>query len=338
MRACAVLLVFAACMSASARQDDGALGVIVSPHNARPAVVEPGQTFEAVLETEAELVLRQGEIKLPLDVRWRSLPGGKASGWCGLPAKVPPGAYDLEATGGSVADRNLRAVYVLEALPETYAVAHIADPCLGLNAGNRPSQEVFRDLVAAANSSGAALIVITGDLVEQPDRDRLKAFLDILDNATVPTYVCPGGAQEWRPLYEAYLGPLTFTFVFGLDAYLAFRTENGLANPTAGAQDSLLEVCRGRIKPARWSIGVSQRYQQAMPMRSQLVLFVDDPLDCLIAGQTTEADKEKKYGIPWGRTALIETPPAADGAFRLIDVTAQGVEPRPPVLNAVPLE
>ena len=338
MRTCAVLLVFAACMSASARQDDGALGVILTPHNARPAVVEPGQAFEAVLETEAELVLRQGEIQLPLDVRWRSLPGGKARGWCALPAEIPQGTYDLEATGGSVADRNLRAVYVLEAVPETYAVAHIADPCLGSNADAQLSQEVFRELMAAANSSGAALIVITGDLVENPDHDRLKAFLEILDTAAVPTYVCPGGAQEKLPLYEAYLGPLTFTFVFGLDAYLAFRADNSLVNSPAGAQDSLLEVCRRRIKPARWSIGVSQRYRQAMPLRSQLVLFVDDPLDCLVAGERAEAGEEKKYGIPWGRTALIETPPAADGVFRLIDVTSQGVEPRPPVLNAVPVE
>ena len=68
------------------------------------------------------------------------------------------------------------------------------------------------------------------------------------------------------------------------------------------------------------------RYDPAMSMRSQLVLFVDDPLDFLMFGHWHSESEEKR--VPWRTTPLVVTPAAFDGAWRLILVTQTGIHPQ----------
>ena len=77
---------------------------------------------------------------------------------------------------------------------------------------------------------------------------------------------------------------------------------------------------RRQIRPARWSIGFTHRYDVNMNMRSQLTLFVDDPLDVLITGAATRAEQST---VPWGLTERIAT---VGTGLHLIEVSERGVE------------
>jgi hypothetical protein len=121
-------------------------------------------------------------------------------------------------------------------------------------------------------------------------------------------------------------GPTVYAFDYGPDGYLVFDTKDYLTADALGPQVGDLQRLRRAIKPARWSIGVSHRYWTDMSMRSQLVLFVDDPLDGFVFGHFHRGLEQDR--VPWGTTPIIATPAAVDGAWRLILVTQTGIHPQ----------
>lgn len=315
-----------ACLAAAAaaRNPDGTLGLIRTPNNGMPAMVTGGGSFDAVFEQEApaRLVSETGT-SVDLEVEWTTMPGGRAQGRCTTPGDAQPGAYALEAGD----DRIPRAVYVFDAFPESYRIAHVTDTHIGATAPNGPATEAFGRIVAAVNEARPAFALITGDLTENGDMEQFREFVEALDRCQVPTFVCAGNHDRQGLNYEAVFGPLTYAFRFGEDGYLGFDTKDFLIADELGPQDADLQVLRRGIKAARWSIGFTHRYDADMGMRSQVVLFVDNPLDSLLFGHYHRANKDKETKVPWGRTSITMTPAGMDGAFRFIEISPGEILP-----------
>lgn len=293
---------------AFAREQNGAPDLIRSPHNARPTLVLQGETFSVELLEEAALLLRSGEQTIPLTATWTRLPGGNVTGECRVPPGVAAGTYTLEATSPTRADQNTRSVYIYDAFPEDYRIAHIAEAAA--------SSDSLRKALRTANESGAAFVLITAPFAKTDTRESLQLFSDALDESTVPTFVCPQQIAQNGDLYTAFFGTTPYAFRFGKDAYLAFDASHRSLSDAPAEEHRL----RRQFRPARWSIGFTPRYDATMNMRSQLTLFVDDPLDVLITGAATRAEQST---IPWGLTDRIAT---VGSGIRLIEVSERGVE------------
>lgn len=322
------------CGAGFAREADGALGLIRMPNNGVPAIAAPGGSFEAVLEREADLALVGESGAIPLEVIWSDLPGGRKSAFCAVPESTAVGAYALEAHTPGGADRNERAVFLYAHFPDYYVVAHLTDTHVGSTRHARAAEVVFADLVRVVNDSDATFAVITGDLTDSGSPDQFRAFLRVLDTCRLPTFVQPGNHDREGTHYEKFFGPLTYMFRFGYDGFLAFDTKDYLMADELGRQDADLQLLRRAIKPCRWTVGLTHRYEQMMGMRSQLILFVDEPLDALVFGHFHRENTPEEAIAPWGKTQMIMTPAAVDGWLRFIDMTISGVLARPPEQRA----
>ena len=317
-------------LSGHARDAQGLLDLIITPNDGMPAMVAPGGAFDAVLREKGELkMLRDGK-SLPLTAEWTALPGGSFRAHCTVPAEATVGAWSLECAAGGKTDSTVRAVYVLAEFPEYYIIAHLSDVHIGNDSAPGASEETLRKTVTAVNDSDASFVVITGDLTHNGIPDQFRRFLAVLDTCAVPTFVCPGNHDRTGQNYETFFGPLTYRFTFGRDGYLAFDTKDFVVADSLGPQDGLLCEYRRELKPCRWVIGLTHRYEPTMGMRAQLTLFVDDPLDLLLFGHIhRELDPAKGEVMPWGTTPMVTVPAGINGKYRLIDITAQGPRPRP---------
>ena len=323
-------ILFAAILFAApvlARQPDGTLGLIQTPNDGVPALVLPGARFEAVLEAEAPLYIESGGARHPLDAAFAPLPGGSVRAVCTVPQAAAPGPYTLCAQS-EAPDSTPRAVWVLDKTREYYTIAHVSDTHIGKEK-NRPrrSDDVIRDVIAAVNASDAHFAVITGDLTETGAEDEFRRFLAVLDTCALPTFVCPGNHDRQALHYERFFGPLVYAFTFGPDGYLVFDTKDYRIADELGEQDGALQRLRREIKPTRFSIGLTHRYEPMMGLRAQLALFVDNPLDFLLFGHW-HRENTNEDAIPWGDTRISAVPAAIHGAYRLLDMTARGLIPR----------
>lgn len=321
--ALAIAAVFA--LSAAARQEDGRLGLVLTPNNGMPAVRAPGESFEITARREPGSLALEGEAgAYPLETGpWRSLGGGRLRAAAVLPAHMPPGAYALAADDGERVEGMPRAVFVLDRIPEYYILAHVAGPRVS-GGGNA----IVEGLFDAINASDAALCIVTGGLTEDGAPAQYRALLALLDRLAIPSYVVPGpgGAGDH---YAEFFGPGDYWFNFGLDGYLAIDARGVIPAGGFGRQDGDLQRFRGIIKPQRRSIGLASHYDPAMGLRAQLSLFHDDPLDWLLTGAGPR-DTPEAIPIPWGRTRRLVTPEARTGALRFIDMTARDAMPRAP--------
>jgi len=312
-------------MPAVARNEDGTLDLVLIPNNGIPAITDTQGTFEAVLEEEAALSLSNGSGEWPLAVDWSRRPDGKSLGRCRLETPIPAGSYTLQAKAGDRIDSNQRSVYVLEAFPEAYQVAHITDIHTGTTRHARPDKEIIAEVIEAINASEAAFALVTGDLTENGEPEQFRDFLALLDACRLPTFVVAGNHDRQDSHYQHFFGPLTYRFFFGPDGYLAFDTKDFMIADEMSGQDGLLHLYRRQMRAARWSIGFTHRYDVTMGVRAQITLFVDDPLDYIVCGHTHREPGEQD-GIPWGSTRLVMTPAAIDGNLRFLTVDNGGVQ------------
>jgi len=325
-----LLVLIAAIMAttaAAARAPDGTLALIETPNNGIPAIVTPGQRFEAVLAERADTLALAGPQRIPLEAAWTALPGGKMRATCSVPASAPVGVYALEATAGDQSDRNSRSVYIRSTFPASYVIGHLSDTHIGSNRHPRTAEAIVSDVVAVVNRSEADFVLVTGDLTENGDPAQFRSFLKVLDTCTLPTFVCAGNHDRKGLNYVRFFGPDTYMFRYGADGYISFDTKDRSTTPEWGGQDADLEVFRSAIEQTRWAVGFSHRYELGQGMRSQLILFVDNPLDHLIFGHWHRAGEDV---VPWGTTRYTSTPAAVNGSLRYFDVSAEGVKPRRP--------
>jgi hypothetical protein len=306
---------------ASARSEDGALTLISTPNGGKPALVTPGDTFEAMVSARGELHLVREGAATALETAWQALPGEGYHARCTVPTEIVPGTYALALSADAGSDQNVRAVYVFESFPESYAVAHVTDVYVGSTRHFRTGAAIFTDLVEALNASEASMVLITGNLTEDGTDEQYAALLRILDGCRLPTFVAAGERDGAR--YGAYFGPSTFAVQFGRDGYMTVGV-NRLGPSTAwGTRAADSYRLRRAIKPMRWSIGFMHWVDPKLDLRTQFNLFVDDPLDVLLQGREHRSNREDERKVaPWGTTNLIVTPAAIDGAVRFIDVGA----------------
>ena len=331
-----LLLALAAVTSSPcwARSADGLLDLIITPNNGVPALVQPGAVFEASLRTQADLRLAGPDGSVTLEAVWKELPGGRWLAMCAVPPQLDPGPYAIEAHLNGRIDRTDRAVFLFDSFPDYYVVAHLTDMHAGSARHARASESILKDVIHAVNESDATFAVITGDLTDSGEPDQFRLLLSLIDACRMPTFVLPGNHDRAERHYEAFFGPLTYRFRFGQDGFLAFDTKDFLMADELGAQDADLELFRRELKPCRWTVGLTHRYEQMMGMRSQLTLFLDNPLDVLFFGHFHRENTPEETVVPWGTTHIVMTPAAIDGYLRLVDMTVSGVRPRPPAQHA----
>jgi predicted phosphodiesterase len=327
------LLLATACAQAVARDAAGLLSVIITPNEGVPAIATPGPGFDAVLTAQGELALRQGESQIALPAEWQALPGARHRARCTVPVGTAPGPYGLAVTGPGISDAIVRAVWVVESFPETYGIAHLSDTHIGSDRHERPSTDIFRDMIAHVNATEASFVAITGDLTEGGEPQQFQQFLEILNQCTKPTFVCPGNHDRQASHYEQAMGPLTYWFSFGEDAYLVYDTQDFRVADEWGHQDALLQEYRDAMMPARWRIGLTHRYEVDQGMRSQLILFADQRLDYLFYGHWHRENTSNTEAIPWPGVRATVTPAAINGALRMIRigraVEDEGIQPGP---------
>jgi predicted phosphodiesterase len=320
------------CLSSTmtmARNLDGALDLLQTPHNGQPALVLPGGTFTILATQQAPVSLVGAGGTIALQPAWQTAAGGRWQGSCPLPLSVAPGMYTLQMNGNDRTDRNLRAVFVYAQFPEFYSFGHITDMHIGSQRGGVNSALRNTAILKALNKTNVAFVVATGDLTDGAGIVQFKQLLQVLDTCRHPTFVCPGNHDREGEGYERYFGPLTYCFTFGRDGYLAFDTKDYYIADEWGSQDG--DLCRFRceLKPCRFTFGLTHRYDPSMGMRSQLILFVDNPLTHLFMGHTHRENRPSEKRVQWGTTPYTMTPAAINGNYRIVDVTAQGALPRP---------
>lgn len=324
-----LLALLGASGTAHARNAEGALDFLLLPNNGVPALLAGGEEFSVEARGEATLELSGLGGNFPVEVQWAPAQGDRQRGACKAPAHLPAGLYSLTATHAGGKDTNTRAVAVLPPAEDYYVLAHLSDTHIGSARHKRKSTDILRDEIALINKSGAVFCLITGDLTDNGKPEEFKDFVEVLDAFTMPTFVCPGNHDRDGLNYEKTFGVLDYAFAYGRDGYLSFDTKDYVTAADTGPQAGALESLRRGIKAARWSIGFSHRYEPLQGMRSQLALFVDNPLDYLLFGHWHRENTEEEKGVPWGRTRISVVPAGINGAFRLIDVTPAGLRFRP---------
>jgi predicted phosphodiesterase len=331
----AAVLYYTAGLPSGARETDGTLGLLRSPNNGMPVITTVTPSFDATLTEQATLSLTREGISTKLATTWTPLPNGLFLAQCTTPEALLPGTYALNAETEHQKDSNNRSVYVMESMPETYVIAHITDVHIGTTRHPRKDTAIIGDVIASLNASNAALALFTGDLTENGEYEQFQNFLALLDTCRMPTFVMSGNHDRQARHYEQFFGVQTYAFRFGKDGYLVFDTKDYLIADELGEQDGLLHYYRRQIRDARWSIGLTHRYDLTMGIRAQLTLFVDDPLDYLLYGHYHREAGEQD-GIPWGNTEIIMTPAAINGQYRLIGVDEQGLHPQETIQASSP--
>src|SRR5690606_24914389 len=100
-----------------------------------------------------------------------------------------------------------------------------------------------------------------------------------------PVVFCPDREELERGAYRSIFGPPVYGFRFGEDGYLLLGPGPDHSDSGAEALMGPIHQWRRALRSSRWSTAVAGRFGLDWMMRSQLILFEDDPLDYLIAGE-----------------------------------------------------
>lgn len=314
-----VVMVFNA--QACSREQDGRLGLVLVPNNARPALVQMGDSFAVLARSTAELHLTSVTVSLSVKTTWLRLPNGLYKGLSELPPGIPAGTYALESVSKDTEDTNYRSVFVYEKFPETYRVAHLSNLRIGSKMGRDTG--IYQS-TKAINEAEATLVLVTGDLTSAGTPKQFAQALDMLSDCRAPTLVCPGPAEIASGLSLEYLGPTPFAVRFGLDGYLGYyAAEQGGWDPEGRSGE--LHRLRRSIRSARWSVGFTNRYDPDGSLRDHLVLFRDNPLDVLICALHSGA-QTRQFDIPWGDARGFAMDGSTRGAVQFFEVSSGGVQ------------
>jgi 3',5'-cyclic AMP phosphodiesterase CpdA len=221
-----------------------------------------------------------------------------------------------------------RALFLYAGFPDLYGVFHVTDSHIGRAAPANPSGNL-KSLMARSSEVKCSIVVVTGDLTDQGSPEQYKEFIRILNTCALPTFVCPGNHDRGDDNWARFFGPQAYYFMFGQDGYMAYDTKDFNTADEAGPQDGALYTCRRAIQSCRWAVGITHRYEANQGMRSQLTLFLDEPLDWLLFGHWHRENNDTEKTTPWGLTKLIVTPAAINGSYRIIEVSSRGLRGYP---------
>ncbi len=313
-----LLLAAAICIAAAtadARDAEGRLSTILAPSSTQPAIVVRGDALSVLLREDAALRLESSAGSFELTQSSSQTRRGVRAIRATFPPTVSVGAYTLVATSAGGDDRNFRAVFVLDAPPEEYRVAVWNNPRVSADPQS-PDTALFR-VTAEINAGRPALVLVTGDLTASGSPGQFRLALELLNDCTAPTLVAPGPADATAGHAQDYLGDYPVAVPFGSDGYLLCSTPAW----DLGGEDGRLHLERRRIRAARWSVGVGCNVDSG-DLRTQLAIFVDDPLDAVVGAIGGTPGRTS----PWGPTSIFTTSESR-GALEWFTASARPIVP-----------
>lgn len=300
----------------------GAAQTIQWPRLGQPAITMPGAVLELSATHEGALSLEQAGQSTSLEVHWTKAGGGSFRGRAVLPASLQPGVYALQLAAEKGAANNPAAVHVMNAIPEDYAFAILRGA--ESPAGVAPVPAIPVDLAAQLKAASVQFAIILGPLTRGSEEE-YRALEQLLLASEVPVYLCPARSDLRSPAFAD--SPLRGV-AFGKDGYLFLGAGLFADDPQTAARTGAAYLARRALRASRWSVGVAGEYGLDWDLRAQEVLFVDDPLNLLVAGFSSPPLPELGVAVPWGKTALLPTADVPRGALSVFEVTASGIKPR----------
>ena len=243
-------LAFALCACpAHARDGAGALTFIKAPISTAPQFAQPGGALivdvaESVYNSCAcrfHLFLDSPEGRVELTEISRAADPATATYRfsAAIPEGMTQGLYNLTAHKGGNYDTSIKAVFLVEEFPASFAVMHIHDPMVDENTGM--NLELSAELAAKEKP---AFILITGALTASNAPERMTRFLDILKKMPVPVF-----AASEDPAQQILSGPLPRAFAFGEQIFLL--TPPADPQPGACAEQPFEELLKNREEDSR---------------------------------------------------------------------------------------
>jgi hypothetical protein len=290
------------------------------PSSGRPAVTVPGDLFsiDAPGAVDGQLVSGTKRISVEITLNNGTLPEGGSV--VHVPTTMEPGRYQLSVAmpGGARVERG--PVFVLSSIPSEYRVAIVRADMGGEDEG------VFSpDLLDEVASSSPDMVFVIGMLTQDGTSSSYAHTARQFAALPFPTFFCPDESELLRGPYVEHFGEPVHAFRFGGDGYLFLGSGPAHRDSGIAAQIGPIHRWRRLLRSSRWSIGVAGRFGLDWSVRSQLVLFVDDPLDYLVPGTVPAGVAER---VPWGRTRLALP---SGGPLQIIHVgDTEIVTPEPP--------
>lgn len=297
---------------------DDTTGAIAWPLPGRPAVAVAGAALDVGLRQTGALQLASNAVTVALTLPEAAPLGGITRSAAQVPATVPPGVYDLIFTSGDVEERQQGVVYIVPTMPPVYAVALVRASAI---AGDSDFGALREQLTA----SGVSLAFLMGPLVPEAQPGAYAVLREQLAGMPVPLFLCPAERDQAAPEYRANFGFPVYGVAYGEDGFLMLGAGFPAADAAAHSSLGTAYLVRRELRGSRWSIGITSRFGLDWNPRSQIALFVDDPLDYLIAGASPP---ELGAEVPWGHARLMPPPKVPVGDFLVLDVDAGGIRVR----------
>jgi hypothetical protein len=243
----------------------------VIPSVHKPVFVLAGDTISISLPEKTNLVLKNSVGESPIEMVWAE---NETSVFGELSTKdLQPGKYALLSSSDSGDSQFLTTVFVLDAPKKEYQVAIVRN-VLDSNELKRRSAQWEKDSVDWAAISGPVL------------KEDLDSFFQ---TASIPII---GLSDEDQDTIVA----------FGQDAWFF---------PGGKSNSRDLVKSRSAHLGSRWSVGIAPQMPVKLPVRSQMVLMVDMPLDYWVV------DRIVPKGNNFGNVLRIQWESGAD-EIRLI--------------------
>ena len=303
--------------TAYARTPEGPLGPFRTPNDGRPVIATPGGQFEILVERQGEIAIESGDELIALQTEWGTAFQGGIRGRCTLPATVPEGPQALVLTLNTETDRNARALFVVPAIPDQYAIACISAPGSADPKTKASSENRFQ----ALNKSPASFALIFAT----DQGDGFGKLLSDLSEYTKPTFVVPVAEPA---VVRAWFGPATFDFTFGKEAFaVPALGRSGLGDSSGDAVNDFARMTSA-LQPGRWAVCVMPHFETGISMRNELTLFVDRPFDVVLCGPGGAGAEKPPKDLAWtGWFAPIPVYAVSSGQSVQLEVTRKSEQP-----------
>lgn len=293
------------------------------PRISRPAVTVPGGVIEVGTREEGTLSLERDGQRTPLNATWSKGPGAILRGRVKAPDTIAPGIYALHLESSNGESIRNRAVHVLPEFPEEYTIAVVRgalpDP------GAAQQSPLPPDLNTRLQEAQVHMVLMLGPLTRSGSAEEYQALEEQLAGIDLPLFLCPDSSDLRGNQFSTQFGPAIYGASFGRDAFLFLGA--GLPAEDPRARESLGEAhaLRRALRASRWSIGVAAKFGLDWDLRAQIALFVDDPLNALIAGMTAPG---LGATVPWGKTAFVLPVEGPREPITLISISPTRIRPR----------
>ncbi|MBL7646290.1 MAG: hypothetical protein JNK74_08900 [Candidatus Hydrogenedentes bacterium] len=314
------IAVFAIALLAAAA---GASEAIEWPRLGRPAVTAPKGLLEVGAREEGALSLEREGRLIPLNANWFKAPGAIHRGRAAIPEAIAPGRYGLQLVSPGGTSIRKGAVHILADTPEEYDIAVVrgALPAEGA-AGESP---LPGDLPARLAEAQVAAALIIGPLTPRGAGEDYQALEALLAGIEAPVYLCPHQSDLRGGAFRAQFGSPIYGAPFGRDGFLFLGAGLPAEDPRAAEFLGEAHLLRRALRAARWSIGVAAEFGLGWDLHAQMALFVDDPLNALIAGSVAPG---LGATVPWGGTAFVLPAEGPREAITVVSVTPTGIRLR----------